>query len=142
MRKTSLAAELFSKGTDVDCDLIRLKQQRRSESWSRFSENTLFPVLGSFQKFLFQTKILFKCHHAEEVLEMDPSSCLLVLVQRSHSFSVHANCQTGLDTDEWSAWRSEQQKVGVRSICGIPGDGVGTPMAGLSFSSSLPVNPH
>lgn len=38
--KLSLAAELFSAGTDVDCDL---KQQRRSESGSWFYENALFP---------------------------------------------------------------------------------------------------
>lgn len=37
--------------------------------------------------------------------------------------------------------RSEQHQVGVRSICGPPGDGVGTPVTGLSFSSSSPVNP-
>lgn len=54
----------------------------------------------------------------------------------------HADCQTCLETDEWSAWRSKQHDVGVQSICGIPGDRVRTPLAGLSFSYPLLVNPH
>lgn len=141
--KSSLAAELFSEGTDVECDHVHLKQQRRSESGSWLSENTLTLVVESFQKFLFHSEHFLSKSWSWRCPGDGPFQVFICTVTEFtlSLCTFRAGSQTCLETDEWSARRSKQHKVGVRSICGIPGDRVRTPLAGLSFSYSLPVNP-
>lgn len=142
--KSSWAAELFSEGSDVDCDLIHLKQQRRSESRSCFSENTPFPGSGSFQKFSFPTgHFLYKPSHWTMSWRWTFSAVYLDLC-RGRAHFVYFPCR--LSNLPWNWWMISSEvkttRGGVQSICGIPGDRVRTPLAGLSFSYPLVVNPH
>lgn len=142
--KSSWAAELFSEGSDVDCDPHT--PQTTKEIWKQellFWKHTL-------SRFRIIPKVLVS-HWAFslQAIALNMSwrwtfSAVYLDLCRGRAHFVYFPCR--LSNLPWNWWMISSEvkttRGGVQSICGIPGDRVRTPLAGLSFSYPLVVNPH